>query len=118
MRQAICSRNNTARDVVEPISNVECSGTMAETGKTLLVTARMIIAPPFAKAALVIAARKLPNTITYNTRSNSTAADNQSMLLPGFLGTRADVLIDSVTLPFVIILLRVMRSLRLPAVQA
>jgi len=40
------------------------------------------------------------------------------MFLPGFLGTRADVLIDSVTLSFVIILPRVMRSLRLPAVQA
>ena len=51
------------RVAVEPISNVEWIGTMALTGSTTLVTARMIIAPPAENAALTRAARKLPATM-------------------------------------------------------
>ena len=64
--QSTCSRNMTARDTVEPIKSVEWIGTIAVTGNTALVTARTIIAPPDEKAALNMAARKLPNAITYN----------------------------------------------------
>jgi hypothetical protein len=48
------------------MSRVECIGTIADTGSTVLVMARIIIAPPFEKAAFATAARKLPTTIAYN----------------------------------------------------
>ena len=63
IRQSMSRQKNATRVDVEPISNVEWIGTIAETGKTTLVTASMIIAPPAENAALHKAARKLPLTM-------------------------------------------------------
>lgn len=59
------------RDTVEPMSRVECIGTIAAAGKTVLVTASTIRAPPDENAALLAAARKLPAMITYNASSRT-----------------------------------------------
>jgi hypothetical protein len=58
--QSMCSQKNITRVSVEPISNVECIGTIACTGRTVLVIARIIIAPPAENAALNIDAMRLP----------------------------------------------------------
>lgn len=69
--QSISRQKNKARVDVEPISKVEWMGTIVATGKTVLVVARTIIAPPAENAALQTAARKLPATIMKNVASSS-----------------------------------------------
>ena len=97
IRQSTSLRNTTARDSVEPISSVECMGTIAATGSTVLVTARTIMAPPVENAALLTDARKVPSTITYNACSISPGIPSTSMQSRTFAGARGAALPVMVT---------------------